>query len=101
MKSVRLKIWGLIAAFTVLVSVPFLVPHSAIVGIVAFVPLFALADLLEEHKVKHQNWLTYIPFLLFNIATTFWIWWISPAGASVAIILNALQMFFIFWLFLL
>lgn len=99
MKSVRLRIWGLIAAFTVLASVPFLVPHSAIVGVVAFVPLFALADLLEEHKVKHQNWLTYFPFLFFNAATTFWICWISVAGAISAIALNALQMFFIFWLF--
>jgi apolipoprotein N-acyltransferase len=99
MKSVRLRIWGLIAAFTVLASVPFLVPHSAIVGVVAFVPLFALADLLEEHKVKHQNWLTYFPFLFFNAATTFWICWISVAGAIAAIALNALQMFFIFWLF--
>jgi apolipoprotein N-acyltransferase len=99
MKSVRLRIWILIALFTVLMSVPFLVPHSAFVGLVAFVPLFALADLLEEHDVKHKNWLTYIPFLLFNIATTFWIWWVSPAGAIAAIALNALQMFFIFWMF--
>ena len=91
MKSVRLRIWGLIAAFTLLASVPFLVPHTAILAAVAFVPLFALADLLEEHKVKHQNWLTYFPFLFFNAVTTFWIWWISPAGAVAAIALNALR----------
>lgn len=99
MKSVRGKIWILIALFTLLASVPFLVPHSAIVGVVAFVPLFALADLLETNSVKHSNWLTYIPFLLFNLVTTFWIAWISVAGAIAAIALNALQMFFIFWLF--
>ena len=98
-KSVRLRMWVYILLFTVLMSVPYLVPHSAVLGLVAFVPLFALADLLEENGVKHQNWLTYIPFLLFNIATTFWIWWVSPAGAIAAIVLNALQMFFIFWLF--
>ena len=51
MNSVRLRIWGLIAAFTLLASVPFLVPHTAILAVVAFVPLFALADLLEEHNV--------------------------------------------------
>ncbi|MCR5828411.1 MAG: apolipoprotein N-acyltransferase [Bacteroidales bacterium] len=99
MKSARLRIWILILLFTLLASVPFLVPHAAFVGLVAFVPLFALADLLEKEGVRHSNWLTYIPFLLFNIATTFWIWWISPAGAVAAIALNALQMFFIFWLF--
>ena len=98
-KSVRLRMWVYILLFTVLMSVPYLVPHSAVLGLVAFVPLFALADLLEENGVKHQNWLTYIPFLLFNIATTFWIWWVSPAGAIAAIVLNALQMFFIFWMF--
>ena len=99
MKSARFRIWILILLFTVLASVPFLVPHSAIVGVVAFVPLFALADLLEENGIRHQNWLTFIPFLLFNIATTFWIWWVSPAGAVTAIVLNSLQMFFIFWMF--
>lgn len=99
MKSVRLRIWCLIALFALLASVPFLVPHAAAAGLVAFVPLFALADLLEEKAVRHANWLIYIPFLLFNIATTFWIWWISPAGAVAAIALNALQMFFIFWMF--
>ena len=58
MKSARLRIWILILLFTVLASVPFLVPHSAIMGLVAFVPLFALADLLEENGIRHQNWLT-------------------------------------------
>lgn len=99
MKSVRAKIWVLILLFALLASVPFLVPHSAIVALVAFVPLFALDDLLRDDSVKHPNWLSYVPFLLFNIATTFWIWWVSPIGSVVAIVLNALQMFFIFWLF--
>ena len=93
------NLWLLIAGFTVLTSLPFLVPHLGFLSLVGFIPLFQLDRLLTEGRVKHAFWYYYAAFLLFNIATTFWIWFVSPAGAIAAILLNALQMAAIFALF--
>lgn len=95
------KIWFLVFLFALLSSVPFLVPHLGWIELFAFIPLFALADICDnkENGIKHSNWIIFCAFLLFNIATTFWIWWISPIGAVTAISLNSLQMFFIFFVF--
>ena len=93
------NLWLLIAGFTVLTSLPFLVPHLGFLSLVGFIPLFQLDRLLTEGRVRHAFWYYYAAFLLFNIATTFWIWFVSPAGAIAAILLNALQMAAIFALF--
>ena len=85
-------LWLLIAGFTLLMSLPFLVPRLGFLSLVAFVPLFQLDRMLREHQVRHAFWYYYTAFLLFNIATTFWIWFVSGAGAIAAILLNALQM---------
>ena len=85
-------LWLLAAGFALLMSLPFLVPHLGVLSLVAFVPLFFLDKLLNEHKVRHAFWYYYCAFLVFNIATTFWIWFVSGAGAIAAILLNALQM---------
>src|SRR5574344_2152363 len=92
-------IWLLIILFTALSSLPFLVPGCALLSLFAFIPLFALADACIDNHIKHANWLYFSAFFLFNAVTTFWIWWISPIGAIAAISINALQMYFIFWLF--
>ena len=86
------NLWLLIAGFTLLTSLPFLVPHLGFMSLVAFVPLFLLDRMLSEHKVRHAFWYYYTAFLLFNVATTFWIWFVSGPGAIAAILLNALQM---------
>ncbi len=80
-------------------SLPFLVPRLGFLSLIAFVPLFQLDRLLTEYRVKHAFWYYYTAFLLFNIAATFWIWFVSPAGAIAAILLNALQMAAIFALY--
>ena len=85
-------LWLLVAGFTLLLSLPFLVPHLGFLSLVAFVPLFELDRLLREGAVRHAFWYYFSAFLLFNIATTFWIWFVSGPGAIAAIILNALQM---------
>ncbi|MBQ9396915.1 MAG: apolipoprotein N-acyltransferase [Bacteroidales bacterium] len=93
------NLWLLIAGFTLLSSLPFLVPRLGFLSLIAFVPLFQLDRLLTEYRVKHAFWYYYTAFLLFNIAATFWIWFVSPAGAIAAILLNALQMAAIFALY--
>ncbi|MBQ7222128.1 MAG: apolipoprotein N-acyltransferase [Bacteroidales bacterium] len=95
------RIWLLLFQFVLMASVPFLVPHTGWVSLFAFVPLFALADICDNPNsgIRHPNWIIYTAFLLFNVATTFWIWWVSPVGSIAAFTLNALQMFVIFLLF--
>ena len=58
-----------------------------------------LDRLLRENGIRHAFWFYYVAFLGFNIAATFWIWFVSPAGAIAAILLNALQMAAIFALY--
>ena len=84
--------WLLAAGFGLLMSLPFLVPHLGFLALVAFVPLFFLDRRLREQQVRHAFWYYYAAFLLFNILATFWIWFVSPAGAIAALLLNALQM---------
>ena len=95
-RRTKRTIWLLIACFAVLTSLPFLVPHTAVLSLVSFVPLFCLDRLLREQNVRHAFWYFYAAFLLFNILTTFWIWFVSPVGAVSALLLNALQMTVVF-----
>ncbi|MCF0164931.1 MAG: apolipoprotein N-acyltransferase, partial [Bacteroidales bacterium] len=89
----------LFLSFVVLASIPFLVPHTGWLSLFAFVPLLFYTQDRDDKGVKHTGWMTYLAFVLFNVATTFWIWWISPVGAVAAIALNALQMNFVFWIY--
>ncbi|MBR6269419.1 MAG: apolipoprotein N-acyltransferase [Bacteroidales bacterium] len=98
-KEIRLAIWGLIALFTLLTSIPFLVPGLGFIALVGFAPLFCLEKIITDNHVKGAWWLYYTAFLGFNIASTWWIWNVSPAGSVAAIILNALQMALIFLCF--
>ena len=95
-KKIQGSIWTLVLGFTVLASLPFLIPHVGFLSLVAFVPLFYLDKLLRENNVRHAFWYYYAAFLLFNVATTFWIWFVSGPGAIAAILLNALQMAAVF-----
>ena len=90
------SLWLLAAGSALLLSLPFLVPHLGFLSLVAFVPLFQLDRMLREGAVRHAFWYYFTAFLLFNVATTFWIWFVSGPGAVAAILLNALQMAAVF-----
>lgn len=92
-------LWLLAVEFAVLMSVPFLVPHTGMLAVVAFVPLFAMERLITENGIKHAFVYYYTAFVLFNIGATYWIWNVSPVGAVAAIALNALQMAAVFALY--
>jgi len=91
-KQAKGGLWLLVAGFGVLMSLPFLVPHLGFLALTAFVPLFYLDRSLRTLNVRHPFWYYYSAFLLFNVLTTFWIWFVSPVGAVAALLLNALQM---------
>lgn len=92
-------LWLLVAGFAVLSSLPFLVSHTGVLMLLAFVPLFFLNDFLRRENIKHPFLFYYTAFLLFNAATTFWVGFATVAGAVAAIMLNALQMAAIFALY--
>lgn len=94
-KEKKLKLI-LFILFAILISVPFLVPHTAPLALIAFIPLL-LAESFFKGKMAWINF--YLPFLIWNLATTYWIYNATVAGAAVAVIANALQMSLIFILF--
>lgn len=95
-KKIKLQLWLLAAGFAALLTISFLVPHAGFLALVAFIPLFQMDALLDRHQVKYAWWYYFSAFLLFNIGSTFWIWWVSEVGAVATIVLNSLQMAAIF-----
>ena len=71
-----------------------------------FVPLIfiALVPLLwAEHRIANGGkgrlfWLAFLAFFIWNVLTTWWVWYATPAAAG-AYFLNALFMATIFWFF--
>lgn len=65
---------------------------------VAFVPL-----LFIEHRVANGDkgnvfWLSFLTFLVWNVLTTWWVWYATPAAIA-AYFLNAFFMSIVFWMF--
>ena len=94
-KEKKLKLI-LFILFAILISVPFLVPHTAPLALIAFIPLL-LAESFFTGKMASINF--YLPFLIWNLATTYWIYNATVEGAAAAVIANELQMSLIFMLF--
>lgn len=99
MNNIILKIFGLSILSSVLLSIPFLLPGTGIVALFAFVPLLAAEYLATEHKFRYFFSIYYLAFLLWNCATTYWIYLATIPGAIAAVVLNSLQMAIVFALF--
>ena len=99
LNKINMQIWLLALASSILLSIPYIVPHCGPVALVALVPLF-LAEQLAHHSGKKRFFhIAYTSFLVWNLITTFWVWFATPGGALAAFILNTLQMAIIFSLF--
>ena len=98
-KKSGLKLLFLALLFGGLMSVPYLVPHCGPVALVAFIPLLYMDKIASDEGIRRFWWYHYLAFLLFNIFSTFWIWFVSEVGSIVAIALNALQMSIVFALY--
>ena len=103
-KSVKMKkesilLWGLVLLFAVMMSLPYLVPHTGIIALFGLVPLLCMeriATMLQKKRI----WLYhYSAFVLWNAITTFWVCNATVGGGLFAIFANALQMSVIFGLF--
>ena len=63
---------------------------------IGFVPLLIIEDITSIHFAAQSNKIVlrhaYVAILIWNLATTFWVWNSSPAGSIIAFLLNSLLM---------
>lgn len=99
MRKPTVTILMLCVLSSVLLSIPWLVPHAGAVALVAFVPLLCADAFARQYRIRHF-WLYYsLAFVLWNAATTFWVCEATVGGGIFAILANALQMSIIWTLF--
>ena len=79
-------------AFTLLMSLPWLVPHMGWTALMGLLPLLIMERLATEYKVRHFWWWHYGTFVLWNAVTTWWVGEATVGGAVFAILANSLQM---------
>lgn len=65
---------------------------------IGFVPLLLVEGRVAQGEKGRVFWLSFLTFLIWNVATTWWVWNATPA-ATLAWILNALFMAIVFYVF--
>ena len=99
MKKENIVLWGLVLLFAVMMSVPFLVPHTGFLALFGIVPLLCM-DRIATLTEKKRVWIYhYSAFVLWNAITTFWVCNATVGGGIFAVLANSLQMSTIFGLF--
>lgn len=94
--NIILVVFSLISA--VLLSIPWLVPHTGALALVGFVPLLC-ADAFASQLGKKFWPFALLSFVVWNTITTFWVCEATLGGGIFAIVANALQMLLIWMLF--
>lgn len=95
----KLIISALLFLSACLLSIPWLLPHSGLVLLIAFFPLLLAEELALQLKIKRFALYHYGCFVLWNAFTTFWVCNATVGGGLFAIFANAFQMSLIFGLF--
>lgn len=99
MKKGNIVLWGLVLLFAVMMSVPFLVPHTGFLALFGIIPLLCM-DRIATLTEKKRVWIYhYSAFVLWNAITTFWVCNATIGGGIFAVLANSLQMSTIFGLF--
>lgn len=99
MKRENMLIWGLVALFAVMMSIPYLVPHTGFLALFAIVPLLCM-DRIANMTGRRRVWIYhYSAFVLWNAVTTFWVCNATIGGGIFAVLANSLQMSLVFGLF--
>ena len=99
MKKENMLLWGLVLLFAVMMSIPYLIPHTGLIALFGLLPLLAMeriASLMEKKKIWVYH---YSAFVLWNTFTTFWVCNATVGGGIFAILANSLQMSLVFGLF--
>ena len=99
MKKDNMLLWGLVVLFALLMSVPFIVPHTGFLALFGIVPLLCM-ERIAGMLGKRRIWIYhYSAFVLWNAITTFWVCNATVGGGIFAVLANSLQMSLIFGLF--
>ena len=99
MKKDTILLWGLTVLFAVLMSIPYLIPHTGFIALLGIVPLLCVERIATMLDKKHVWIYHYAGFVLWNAITTFWVCNATVGGGLFAIFANAFQMSLIFGLF--
>ena len=99
MKRENILLWGLVLLFAVLMSIPFLIPHTGFIALIGMVPLLCMDRIATILEKKHVWIYHYAGFVLWNAITTFWVCNATVGGGLFAIFANAFQMSLVFGLF--
>ena len=86
-------------AFTVLMSLPFLVTGMGWTALFGLVPLLCMERIATRNGTRNFWWWHYLTFVLWNAVTTWWVCEATVGGGIFAIVANALQMSLVFGLF--
>ena len=99
MRKPQFVLWLLALLSAALLSLPWLVPHTGALALVAFVPLLFVEDVAEQLRLR-ASWLyPAFTFVAWNAATTFWVCNATVGGGIFAILANAAQMLLVWLLF--
>lgn len=99
MKKENIMLWGLVLIFALMMSIPFLVPHTGILALFGLIPLLCM-DRMADIFGKKRVWIYhYCAFVLWNAITTFWVCNATIGGGIFAVLANSLQMSTVFALF--
>ena len=99
MKKENMILWGLSVLFALLMSVPFIIPHTGFLALFGIVPLLCM-ERIADMMGKKRIWIYhYSAFVLWNAITTFWVCNATVGGGIFAVLANSLQMSLIFGLF--
>ena len=99
MRKPQTLCWLLSALSAVLLSIPWLVPHTGALALIAFVPLLCADAVADQCKLR-TAWLSpAATFVAWNAATTFWVCNATVGGGLFAIFYNTAQMLLIWLLF--
>ncbi len=98
MKQNRLVVL-LLLIFSVLMSVPFLVPSMGAVALIALIPLLCAERLASINGIRRFFWWYYAAFVLFNAFTTWWVCKATVGGGIFAVLANSAFMSAIFAIF--
>ena len=91
--------WLLTALSVVLLSLPWLVPHTGALALVAFVPLLCADALADQYKLRARWLFPAAAFVAWNAATTYWVCNATVGGGLFAIFGNSVQMMLVWLLF--
>ena len=99
MKKENMILWGMVLLFAVMMSVPFLVPHTGLLALFGIIPLLSM-ERIASMTEKKRIWIYhYSAFVLWNAFTTFWVCNATVGGGIFAVLANAFQMSLVFGLF--